>query len=236
MDNVIMKYSKQFDKNKMKQQAKVLLEQFPDEADSFLFDKERLSLEKCDDHYDNFVSAEAIYNEFKKIDDELYKKIDYSKDAMLLIMKSLLGKRYRSFKNVFDRKYKERPTMTVQTYLKYFKNEMSVSLKMTGVKRYKEGFSETERNKALKGLREAVIYFRAIDEQQLAHDIWKHYPHNLTPNIWNSHADTLQSPITKKKFIAQTVKYYAPRMKKKCIISKEDSQKLLRKTLKKLFL
>lgn len=188
---------------------------------SFLFDSERLFLKKHDDHYNQFVSAVDIYNEFEKIDRELYKKNNYNISLMLELMKSLLGYRYNAFKNVYDRRYKTRPQMTTKEYLEYFNNAMQKITDKLEFGLYPKGFTSIEKDKVKNSLAETILYLRAIGKWKLADDVLQYF-------------NPIQSPKLPKETIPELLKCHTADMVKKCGIKKNEAKSLLNNEVKKI--
>ncbi len=170
-----------------------------------------------------YLTAETLYSEFEKVDDVLQDSLYYNEKTMLALMEDLLGKRYPAFKYIYDRKYQHRPDMTVEEFLSRFESYMGDTLKMNGIKRYKKGITSNVKTRISKSMEEMIIYFRAIEEHELAHEIWKHY------------TDDMKTPETQKSFISSKVKFYTPRMVERCNIHKPEAEMLLKNTLEKLF-
>ena len=171
----------------------------------------------------DYLTAEQLYVEFLEADEILETSEYYSEETILSLMEEQMGKRYTAFRNVYDKRYRPRPKISVDEYLRRFKEHMSNTLRMNGIKRYSKGITSEEKKKIDKSMKETILYLRAIEEHRLAHELWKHYTNDIV------------LPKTQRSFIAEKVKTYAPRMSSKCRIVQEEAEKLLRKTLENIF-
>ncbi len=143
---------------------------------------------------------------------------------ILELVQEWLGDRYRSFHREYHSKYPKLFPVPVNSYIKNFNKHMEIEIKLRGLKRYKNGVDADYLKKVDKSLATVIAYFRAINKQELSHEIWKHY------------TETLEKPSTKRFFIAEQVEFYAPRMSEKCKISPKEAEIHLRKNLNKILL
>lgn len=125
--------------------------------DSFLFDKERLLLQRCDDEFNDYVTAVDIYKEFEKIDKKLKNNSNYNTESMLEIMEELIENRYQAFKNEFDRRYKEPPGITKTKYLQFFENTLATLFERLEIDFYPKGFTNQEQKLVHKSMGETII-------------------------------------------------------------------------------
>jgi hypothetical protein len=199
VNNAILEYYKQTEQNREKKLMELL---YAHCGDSFLIDEyertTRLFLKKHDDEYHRFITAEDIYDEFIKINNALCNSDNYSTSTMLIIMEKLLEDRYISFKNVYDRLYKEPPKKTIAEFLARFEVTLSKLLNKLNIGYYEKGFSTREQDNLKKHLGETYCYLLSIGKWKLADDILECY--NKEP---------LTKPISQRQLIADAKKTYA---------------------------
>ena len=170
--------------------------------DSFLFDSERLMLQHYDDVFKRSIKAVDIYNEFENIDKALKKYSHYSTNIMLIIMKKLIKNRYKAFKNVYDRRYKELPKKTIKKYLKSFENDLVKLFEKLEIGFYPKGFTDDEKKQVRESIAETVIYLRSIGKWKLADDVLIYYK------------EPLDKPIGQRKLIAKQIEIHTEKMHK----------------------
>ena len=194
--------------------------------DSFLVNKEerenRLFLKKYDDKYNMFISANDIYNEFKKIDNKLYKHNDYQIKIMLLIMEEYTKDRYTSFKNIYDKKYKGHPK-TIKEYLDKFETTLYKVLQKLNINYYERGFTKREQKKTIEHLGETYLYLLSIGKWKLAEEILEVYDEK-----------NLQKPKQQREVISKQIEIHTKIMAKECNILKKEAIEYLKKSTKKI--